>query len=167
MRKWLDPSDYSTGDIEGSVGFFLGLGGIDALRCRDPLGAALARRAAAIISFQTSRRTPRKGRLSLCVSCLNSGRQSFGSGGPFSLKGGGTSSNEARLLIMPAGCPLRHGAMEAAWNEVADSIPEERREAERTRLAYLVASCAPLALDEEDLKQNVLLLFRQRPASAA
>jgi len=52
--------------------------------------------------------------------------------------------------------------MEAAWTEVVDGIPPDRREAERSRLAYLVASCAPLALDEEDLKVNALVQFRER-----
>lgn len=67
----------------------------------------------------------------------------------------------------PADLARAYAAMEAAWKEVEDSIPEERREAERTRLAYLVTSCAPLALDEADLKQNVLLQFKQRQASSA
>ncbi|HEY5798556.1 MAG TPA: hypothetical protein VIU82_26435 [Bosea sp. (in: a-proteobacteria)] len=52
--------------------------------------------------------------------------------------------------------------MDAAWNELKDAIPEDRSAEERTRLAYLVASLTPLALDEDDLKQNVLHQFRQR-----
>lgn len=65
-------------------------------------------------------------------------------------------------LIDPADLARAYAALEAAWNEVADGIPPDRREAERKRLAYVVASCAPLALDEEDLKINALLQFRER-----
>ncbi|HEV7257742.1 MAG TPA: hypothetical protein VGN82_08165 [Bosea sp. (in: a-proteobacteria)] len=55
--------------------------------------------------------------------------------------------------------------IEAAWSDLKDSIPEDRWEAERTRLAYLVASFTPLALDENDLKRNILLRFRERDHS--
>jgi len=65
-------------------------------------------------------------------------------------------------LIDPADLARAYAAMEAAWTEVVDGIPPDRREAERSRLAYLVASCAPLALDEEDLKVNALVQFRER-----
>ncbi|HEV7321747.1 MAG TPA: hypothetical protein VGO04_24345 [Ensifer sp.] len=56
--------------------------------------------------------------------------------------------------------------IEAAWSDLKDTIPKDRWEAERTRLAYLVASFTPLALDEDDLKQNVLLQFRGRDHSS-
>lgn len=65
-------------------------------------------------------------------------------------------------LVDPADLARAYAAMEAAWNEVAESIPEDRRKEERTRLAYLIASLATLALDEEDLKINALLRFRER-----
>jgi hypothetical protein len=55
--------------------------------------------------------------------------------------------------------------MEAAWSDLKGSIPEDRRDAERVRLAYLVASVAPSALDEDDLKKNVMLQFRERANS--
>jgi hypothetical protein len=55
-----------------------------------------------------------------------------------------------------------YSAMEAAWEELKDDIPEARRGAERRRLAYLVACYAPLAVDEDDLKRNILHQFRQR-----
>lgn len=58
-----------------------------------------------------------------------------------------------------------YAAMDAAWNELKAIIPEAQRDKERTRLAYLVASFAPLALDEDDLKQNVLHQFRQSNAA--
>lgn len=55
--------------------------------------------------------------------------------------------------------------MDAAWNELKDAIPEDRTAEERTRLAYLVASLTPLALEEDDLLHNVLLQFRQRESA--
>ena len=64
-------------------------------------------------------------------------------------------------LIDPADLARAYAAMEAAWREVVDGIPPDRRDAERTRLACLVASCAPLALDEDDLRTNALLQFRE------
>ncbi len=60
----------------------------------------------------------------------------------------------------PSDLARAYAVMEAAWNELKDAIPEPEREGERTRLAYLVASLAPLALDEDDLKKNVLHQFR-------
>lgn len=51
------------------------------------------------------------------------------------------------------------------WSEVKGALPESQRETERTRIAYLVANNAPMALDEADLKQSVLLSYRG-PAAA-
>ncbi|QEL26968.1 hypothetical protein FQV39_30425 (plasmid) [Bosea sp. F3-2] len=62
-------------------------------------------------------------------------------------------------LSDPADLARAHAALEAVWNEVKTSIPEPEHERERTRIAYLVAGFAPLALDEEDLKHNVLLHY--------
>ncbi|KRE02294.1 hypothetical protein ASE63_08010 [Bosea sp. Root381] len=62
----------------------------------------------------------------------------------------------------PSDLARAYAVMDAAWKEVEDSVPEAKREAERLRLAYLIASCAPSALDEDDLKRNVLLLYRAR-----
>ncbi len=55
-----------------------------------------------------------------------------------------------------------YAVMDAAWTELKDAIPVAQRESERTRLAYMVASLAPLALDEDDLLRNVLHQFRQQ-----
>lgn len=58
--------------------------------------------------------------------------------------------------------------MDTAWKELKDAIPDDRQDAERTRLAYLIAGLAPLALDEGDLHRNVLLHFRDcAPQTAA
>ncbi len=68
-------------------------------------------------------------------------------------------------LSDPADLARAFAALEAIWTEVKATIPEADRERERTRIAYLVAGCAPLALDEDDLKQSVLLQYR--PSVAA
>ena len=68
-------------------------------------------------------------------------------------------------LSDPADLARAYAAREAVWNEVRHSVPEADHERERTKIAYIVASCAPLALDEEDLKQNVLLQYRQSALS--
>lgn len=65
-------------------------------------------------------------------------------------------------LSDPADLARAHAVWEAVWNDVKISIPEAEQERERTRLAYLVAGCAPMALDEEDLKDNVILQYRHR-----
>ncbi|MGO4405985.1 hypothetical protein AB4Z10_17185 [Bosea sp. RAF48] len=62
-------------------------------------------------------------------------------------------------LTDPADLARAYAALEAVWDEVKRSIPEPEHERERTRIACLVAGFAPLALDEEDLKQNVLLHY--------
>ncbi|RYE33144.1 MAG: hypothetical protein EOP23_09845 [Hyphomicrobiales bacterium] len=54
-----------------------------------------------------------------------------------------------------------YASMERVWNEVKDTIPEPDQAKERERIAYMVAACAPLALDEDDLTQNVLFQLGQ------
>lgn len=68
-------------------------------------------------------------------------------------------------LSDPADLARAYAALEAVWNEVKSSIPDVEHETERTRIAYLVAGFAPMALDEEDLKQNVLFHY-ERPIAA-
>lgn len=68
-------------------------------------------------------------------------------------------------LSDPADLARAYAALEAVWNEVKDTVPESVHESERKRIAYLVAGCAPLALDEDDLKENVLLQYRQSAAA--
>jgi len=64
-------------------------------------------------------------------------------------------------LSDPTDLARAQAALDAVWNEVKGSIPDAEHERERTKIAYLVAGCAPLALDEEDLIKNVLLHYRQ------
>lgn len=47
-------------------------------------------------------------------------------------------------------------SLERVWTEVKDTVPEPDKAKERERIAHMVASYAPLALDEDDLTQNVL-----------
>lgn len=56
----------------------------------------------------------------------------------------------------PADLARAFASLERVWNEVKDNVPEPERARERERIAYIVASYAPLALDEDDLTQNVL-----------
>jgi hypothetical protein len=62
----------------------------------------------------------------------------------------------------PSDLARAYAVMDAAWKEVEGSIPEPKREAERLRLAYLIAGCATSTLDEDELRQNVVLLFQAR-----
>jgi hypothetical protein len=61
----------------------------------------------------------------------------------------------------PADVARAHAALDAAWEEVKDSVLEENHERERTRLAYLIASYALVAADEDDLQRRAIERFRQ------
>jgi hypothetical protein len=52
-------------------------------------------------------------------------------------------------------------ALEAAWNDVSTTIPEEMAQKERKRLAYMVATLVGTAENEADLKERALDRFRQ------
>lgn len=62
----------------------------------------------------------------------------------------------------PANVARSQGALDKAWAEVAPTIPEEHHELERTRMAYLIASYAPVAVDEDELARRAVERFRQR-----
>lgn len=64
-------------------------------------------------------------------------------------------------LSDPSDLARAYAALEAVWNEVKGSIPHADHENERTRIAYLIAGFAPMALDEDELRQTVLLHYRQ------
>lgn len=64
-------------------------------------------------------------------------------------------------LTDPADLARAYAALEAVWSEIKSTVPEQEHDTERRRIAYLVAGFAPIALDEEDLKQNVLLHIGQ------
>lgn len=68
-------------------------------------------------------------------------------------------------LSDPADIARAYAALDTIWSEVKERIPDERHDSEKRRIAYLVAEFAPMALDEEDLKRNVLLHLRQSAAA--
>lgn len=55
------------------------------------------------------------------------------------------------------------GALDKAWEVVKGEVPEADHERERVRLAYIVASFALIALDDEDLASRAIARFCQRP----
>ncbi len=68
-------------------------------------------------------------------------------------------------LSDPADIARAYAALDAIWREVGDAVPTGLRESERRKIAYLIAEFAPMALDEEDLKRNVLLHLRESAAA--
>ena len=65
-------------------------------------------------------------------------------------------------MIDPIDLARAHAALEAVWSEVKQSIPEPDHERERTKIAYIVAACARLAFDEDDLRENALQQYRRQ-----
>lgn len=65
----------------------------------------------------------------------------------------------------PTDIARAYAALDAIWNEVKERIPDARHDSEKRRIAYLVAELAPIALDEEDLRRNVLLHLGQSAAA--
>ncbi len=56
-------------------------------------------------------------------------------------------------------------ALDAAWNEIRLSLSDPYDERERVRLAFIVASLAVIAEDEDDLTQRSIERFRRAQAS--
>ncbi|CAM5764588.1 hypothetical protein [Bosea minatitlanensis] len=63
----------------------------------------------------------------------------------------------------PADVARAQGALDRAWMMVRDSVPETDIDRERLRLAYIVASFALIAVDEEDLARRAAERFRKGP----
>lgn len=63
-------------------------------------------------------------------------------------------------LTDPVDLARAQAALESVWTEVQDAVPADRAESERVRLAYIIASLAPVALDEDELVQKALDRFR-------
>lgn len=55
-------------------------------------------------------------------------------------------------------------AVEIAWSKLEPEVPEYDRDDARTRLAYIIASYAIVAVDESDLVNRALERFRSKPA---
>lgn len=68
-------------------------------------------------------------------------------------------------LSDPADLARAYATLDAVWDQVRKSIPESQRESERQKIANLIANRVPMALDEEQLKRQLLL--RYRPLAAA
>lgn len=64
-------------------------------------------------------------------------------------------------LTDPIDLARAEAALEKAWVELQPSLPSGSNERERSRLAYVVASLIPLALDEDDLAQRAVIRFRE------
>lgn len=60
-------------------------------------------------------------------------------------------------LTGPVDLARAHAALEAAWIEIKAQQPDID---ERDRLAFIVASLAPIAMDEDDLAQRAAEKFR-------
>ncbi len=67
-------------------------------------------------------------------------------------------------LSDPADLARAYAVLDAVWDELRATIPIAEHQRQRTRIAYLVLECRPLALDEEDLRKSVLLRY-ERPIS--
>lgn len=70
-------------------------------------------------------------------------------------------------LSDPAVVTRALSASEAAWARVKDEqiMMFGSEEAEQTRLKFIVASLAPLALDENDLVERAIAHFREKSRS--
>lgn len=67
-------------------------------------------------------------------------------------------------LTDPVDLARAQGALDIAWSKLEPEVPEYDREDARTRLAYIVASYAIVAVDEADLVRRALERFRSKPA---
>jgi len=61
----------------------------------------------------------------------------------------------------PVDLARAQAALDIAWQILRAGIDEEGRERERTRLAYIVASFALVANDEDDLVERALRRYRE------
>lgn len=65
-------------------------------------------------------------------------------------------------LSDPVDLARAQAALEAAWTRIAPGIPDGEWESHRTKLAYIVASFAHVALDEDDLTRRALDRYQQQ-----
>lgn len=64
-------------------------------------------------------------------------------------------------LTDPVDLARAQAALETAWQRLEGGIDREEHERERTRLAYIVASFALVANDEDDLVERALRRYRE------
>ena len=67
----------------------------------------------------------------------------------------------------PADLARAYASLERVWNEVKGTVAEGDQAKERERIACMVVAFAPLALDEDDLTQNVLFHLERDVAALA
>ena len=65
-------------------------------------------------------------------------------------------------LTDPADLARAQGALDATWERIKPLVDVEDQERERVRLAYIVATVALTALDEDDLAERAWTLFWQK-----
>ena len=63
----------------------------------------------------------------------------------------------------PVDVARAQAALDAAWDATKASVAEVDQARERTRLAVIVASLAPVAVDEMDLARRALERYRKTP----
>ncbi|MBA4223135.1 MAG: hypothetical protein C0458_20595 [Methylobacterium sp.] len=61
----------------------------------------------------------------------------------------------------PVDVARSQAALDAAWEVARAGLADEVRERERTRLAAIVASLAPVAVDETELVKRALERYRK------
>lgn len=64
-------------------------------------------------------------------------------------------------LTDPVDLARAQAALETAWQILKMGIDEEEHERERTRLAYIVASFAMIANDENEMVEKALRRYRE------
>ncbi len=64
-------------------------------------------------------------------------------------------------LTDPAELARAGGALDLAWTEVKQLLPDPFDERERTRLGYIVASLVSVADDKDDLARRAVKRYRE------
>jgi|APAra7269096613_1048513.scaffolds.fasta_scaffold61370_2 hypothetical protein len=67
-------------------------------------------------------------------------------------------------LLHPTDVARAQGALDTAWREIKDTIPDEDQEKARTKLAYFVASYALVAGDDAELARLAVARLRKHPS---
>ncbi len=63
-------------------------------------------------------------------------------------------------LTDPVELACAQAALDAAWKVIKSMVPEDVRERERTRLAYIIAAFIAVAEDEDELVRRAINRYR-------
>ena len=63
-------------------------------------------------------------------------------------------------LTDPVELARAQAALDAAWDVVKSMVPEDLRERERTRLAYIIAALTAVAEDEDEMVRRAINRYR-------